>query len=228
MLIKVINFQRKTPRGTTDLRRLFKYLLTPKIIENKTGARLLGPPQFDHLVLTTKPWGDENDKAVTDLVEQFDFYVREACVCQRSCARPESCKGLKTCIGRGKPDPWFVHIIFSFAPIDENQLRSPADQHTSPSRWASTTSNTIRIARDALDFLGWDAVQPSVFVVHGDTDHIHIHAVIATPVFPDAFWNVFKFQRRELFEVAKIAANAFNLSVNTPKIQRYYRKFSRV
>jgi len=192
MLIKVIRFKRKTPRRTTQLRRLLKYLLTPKLIES-TGGRLMGPPQFDHLVVTKTPWGDVLEHFVTDIVEQFDFYAREAGVCQKSCAKASlGCKGLGSCIGRDKPNDWYVHIIFSFSPEDKSALRSPPDPHNIPAKRASSTSNLIRIAKDALDFLGWDQVQPAVFVAHSDKEHPHVHAVIATALFPDGYWDVFQ------------------------------------
>lgn len=228
MLIKVIRFKRKTPRRTTQLRRLLKYLLTPKLIES-TGGRLMGPPQFDHLVVTKTPWGDVLEHFVTDIVEQFDFYAREAGVCQKSCAKASlGCKGLGSCIGRDRPNDWYVHIIFSFSPEDKSALRSPPDPHNIPAKRASSTSNLIRIAKDALDFLGWDQVQPAVFVAHSDKEHPHVHAVIATALFPDGYWDVFKFQRSQMLEISNLASDAFNLTKVTLKPRVYQSKWEKI
>jgi len=225
MLIKIIRFKRKTPRSTTHLRRLLKYLLSPKRIES-TGGRLMGPPQFDHLAVTKTPWGDVLEQFVTEIVEQFDFYVREAGVCQRTCAKASlSCEGVGRCIGRDKPTDWYVHIIFSFAPQDKDALRSPPDPHSIPAKWASSSSNLIRVARDALDFLGWDKVQPAVFVAHSDKDHPHVHAVISTAVFPDAYWDVFNFQRIQILEISNIASDAFHLTKILLKPSSYHTKW---
>jgi len=224
MLIKVINFRRKTPRRPGDLRRLFRYLFTPKLVAD-TGSRLLGPPQLDHLVATDKPWGDHADEVIADLVAQFDFYVRESGVCQKICARPKVCGGLKACIGRGRPRNWYVHLIVSFAATDTAALRNPPDPHHTPQKWQSVAANTIRIARDAFDFLGWDGVQPAIFVAHGDREHLHVHAVIATAVFPDGYWNAFNFPRQRLDEIAAICADAFSLPTKSLKLQGYYRVF---
>lgn len=227
MLIKIIRFKRKSPRRPTDLRRLFKYLFTPKTDADPASNRLLGPPQVDHLVLNHMPWGNDVEAAADDLANQFDFYVREAGVCQKRCAGLVGCKGLKACVGRPRPPAWYAHVVFAFAPIASPEIRNPADDHQSPPRNASSAANAIRIARDALDFLGWGGTQPAVFVAHGDRAHIHVHAVIATPVFGGDVWDVFRFSSRQLFDVAAACTSAFNLSTGTPMLEKYYEQWRR-
>ncbi len=212
MLIKVINFKRQSLRRSSDLRRLFKYLLTPQLGAEPELNRLLGPPQLDHLVLRHTPWGNEVDAAADDLANQFDFYVREAGVCQKTCAGIQGCKGVKTCVGRPRPASWYVHIVCSFAPITSPELRNPPDGHQSPPRNASSAANAIRITRDALDHLGWGGTQPAVFVAHGDREHIHVHTVTATPVFGGDVWDIFRFPRSQLYEASMLCSSAFNLS----------------
>lgn len=228
MLIKVINFERASPRRPADLRRLFRYLFSPQLTSDPNSNRLLGPPLLDHLVLATEIWGDEIDVAADDLANQMDFYVREAGVCQRECALRPGCKGLKHCMGRERPPDWYTHIICSFAPFAAGDLRSPADPHSSPRKHASSAANAIRITRDALDFLGWSGAQPGIFVVHGDREHIHVHAVIATPVFGGGVWDVFSFSRQRLFEIAEHCTEAFQLSTQTPKLQGYYKRWQTI
>lgn len=228
MLIKVINFERKSPRRPADLRRLFRYLFTPQLSAEPDLNRLLGPPLLDHLVLTHGIWGDEIDLAADDLANQIDFYSREAGVCQRECSGRLGCTGLKACLGRRRPASWYTHIICSFAPIATTDLRTPSDGHRTPRKWASSAANAIRITRDALDFLGWSGAQPGVFVVHGDRQHIHVHAVIATPVFGGDVWDIFNFSREEMFLVARRCTEAFDLSTETPQLQRYYRRWEHI
>ena len=75
--------------------------------------------------------------------------------------------------------------------------------------------------------MGWSGTQPGVFVVHGDREHIHVHAVISTPVFNGGVWDIFRFSRQQLFEIAQKCTEAFNLSTETPALQRYYKKWEK-
>lgn len=252
MLIKIINFARASdaPRPPAHLRRQLRYLFTPQLSRDPDLNRLLGPPLLDHLILTHGVFGTDIELAANDLANQFDFYAREAGVCQQPCSsfhepkwatpHPElrfvpeihpnrpNCAGLKSCLGRKRPTDWYVHMIFSFAPFATADLRSPSDPHSTPRKHASSAGNAIRIARDALKLLGWSGTQPGVFVVHGDREHIHVHAVIATPVFGGAVWDVFNFSRQELFDVASMCREAFALSTETPKLQMYYKRWERI
>ncbi|MGJ7579819.1 hypothetical protein ACSFA3_06520 [Variovorax sp. RHLX14] len=79
----------------------------------------------------------------------------------------------------------------------------------------SHSTNAIRVAKDALDFLGWSDSQPSLFVVHGDRKHVHVHAVIAIPVYGGGTWDVLRFSRQQLHEIAKFATEAFDLPTRT-------------
>ena len=117
MLIKIINFKRKSPRRPADLRRLFGYLFTPQMAAEPDLNRLLGPPELTHLVLTHRPWGEELELAANDLANQLDSYTREAGVCQRECAGQPGCKGIRSCLGTKRPPNWYTHIVFSFAPM---------------------------------------------------------------------------------------------------------------
>lgn len=207
MLIKIINFRRKEPRLPRDLRRLIRYLLSPKLSAGANGARLLGPPELHHLLLSVRPWGTEISAAAEDITEQFVRYCREATV------------------GQTMPEVWYVHMIFSFAPVASSDLKTPPDPHWHLPRWASQSANAIRIARDALDFLGWIDMQPAIFVVHGDRRHIHVHAVIAIPVFGDKPWNALRLSRRLLNETAKICADAFHLPITARSVEPYYKKW---
>jgi len=225
VLIKIIRFKRKSRKRPADLRRLFLYLFTPKPDADPASNRLLGPPQLDHLVLNHMPWGDDVKAAADDLANQFDFYVREAGVCQTKCAGVTGCKGLKACVGRPRPVDWYAHVVFAFAPIASPEIRNPADDHKTPPRNASSAANAIRIARDVLDFLGWTGIQPAVFVAHGDQAHIHVHAVISTPVFDDNTWDIFRFSKKQLFAVAATCTSAFNLSTGTPMLEKYYKQW---
>lgn len=197
MLIKVINFRRKNPRTANDLRRLIRYLLSPKMSRNqgKTPARLLGPPDLHHLLLNSLPWGPGINDAAADLTEQMIRYTRAARA------------------GHDIPDVWYVHILVSFAPSSARDLRNPPDPHRSPSRGASQTRNALRLTYDALDALGWPMRQPAIFVVHGDRRHIHVHGVLAL-VFPSGeVANALTTSRRVLNEVAEMCADAFGLKL---------------
>lgn len=212
LLIKIINSSRNSPRRVTDLRRLITYLFTPQLSDDPLGNRLLGPAELDHLVTHHTTCNDELSVMVDDLAMQFDWYTREAGICQRNCSRPTECRGLKHCLGNVRPASWYAHLIFAFSPTSTDHLRSPPDQHRTPPRSASKSANAIRIARDALDLLGWSGTQPALFVVHGDKRHIHVHAVVATTVFDGGTWDAFRFSRRQLFEIAAICAETFQLS----------------
>ncbi|MGJ7554650.1 relaxase/mobilization nuclease domain-containing protein [Variovorax sp. RB3P1] len=197
MLIKISNYRRKKPRRPSDLRRLIRYLFEPKPSVNIRDHRLLGPPELHHLLLTARPWGSEIGESADDLTHQFIQYCREA-----SSPGPV-------------PEVWYVHLIFSFSPASTPTLRSPTDCHRSPASGVSHSANAIRVATDALDFLGWSGTQPSLFVVHGDRKHVHVHAVIAIPVYGGTTWDVLRFSRRQLHEIAKLAAEAFDLPTRT-------------
>jgi len=228
LLIKVINFKRKSPRRPADLRRLFGYLFTPQMADEPDLNRLLGPPELTHLVLAHRPWGDELAQAADNLANQIDWYTRESGVCQRECAGQPGCKGIKSCLGTKRPPNWYTHIIFSFAPMATPDLLQPPDTHETPLRNLSPSANAIRIAKDALDFMGWSETQPAVFVVHRDRAHIHVHVVTTVPVFGGGVWDVFRSSRQQLFEIAKLCTEAFGLSTETPRIQRYYRTWDRI
>lgn len=228
MLIKIINFKRKSPRRPADLRRLFVYLFTPQVAAEPDLNRLLGPPELTHLVLTHRPWGEELELAANDLTNQLDSYTREAGVCQRECAGQPGCKGINSCLGTKRPSNWYTHIVFSFAPMSTPDLASPPDAHKTPRRHFSPSANAVRIAKDALDFMGWSETQPALFVVHGDKEHIHVHVVTTVPVFGGGVWDVFRFSRQQLFEIARLCTEAFGLSTETPRLQSYYSKWARI
>jgi hypothetical protein len=215
VLIKISNFKSKGAKRPRELRRLFKYLSSPQNKAQLGHPRLLGPPELNHLVLTHRPWGEELDLAADDLTNQLDAYTRQAGACQRECAGRPGCKGLKACVGRKRPSSWFVHIIFSFEPIAAHDLWSPADTHKTPPRNAAPAANAIRITRDALDFMGWSNTQPAVFVAHADKAHIHVHVVTTVPVFGGGLWDVFRFSRKRMFEIAEISSEAFGLPLQT-------------
>jgi len=203
MLIKIMNRRRAKSRKVGDLRRLMRYLFTPKLSAEPMGARLLGPPELHQLLLNDRPWGDEVDDAAFDLADQLWRYCREAR------------------IGQSMPIVWYVHVICSFAPAATESLRSPPDPYPTPARWASTAKNAIRVTSDAMDFLGWTLNRPSVFVVHGDREHIHVHVVAAIPTAGDDDWAILRLSRREINKVAKICAEAFNIPV-APRIATSY------
>jgi len=228
LLIKIINFKRKSPRRPADLRRLFGYLFTPQMAAEPDLNRLLGPPELTHLVLTHRPWGEELELAANDLANQLDSYTREAGVCQRECAGQPGCKGIRSCLGTKRPPNWYTHIVFSFAPMSTPDLTAPPDTHKTPRRHFSPSANAVRIAKDALDFMGWSETQPAVFVVHGDKAHTHVHVVTTVPVFGGGVWDVFRFSRQQLFEIAKICTEAFELSTQTPMLQGYYRRWTNI
>lgn len=203
MLIKIINFSRKSPRKPRDLRRLIRYLLTPKLSEtsHRTPPRLLGAPVLRHLLLNSEPWGVGVDESADDITNQFLRYCRFACE------------------GRSIPDVWYVHIILSFAPAATPTLRRPTDPHTSPPKKLSIAQSAVRIAEDALDALGWSKHQPAILCVHGDRSHIHVHAVVAIPfVVPvewdiqrDIQWDILRLSRVDINELAKACADTFQL-----------------
>lgn len=193
MLIKIINYRRKTPRRPGDLRRLIRYLFLPKLSTNSSADRLLGPPELHNLLVSARPSGTEIGEAADDLTEQFVRYCRLATA------------------GQDKPNVWYVHFIFSFAAATTPKLAFPPDTHVFPERCQSIAKNAIRIAKDALDPLGWGATQPSLFVAHGDRAHVHVHAVIAIPVFGGKNWDVMRFSRKHLNECAQVCAEVFGL-----------------
>ena len=203
MLIKIINFSRKSPRLPRDLRRLIRYLLTPKFswTSHRTPPRLLGAPVLRHLLLNSDPWGVGVDESADDITNQFLRYCRFACE------------------GRSIPDVWYVHIILSFAPAATPTLRYPTDPHISPPKRLSIAQSAVRIAEDALDALGWSKHQPAFLCVHGDRSHIHVHAVVAIPfVVPvewdiqrDIQWDILRLSRVDINELAKACADTFRL-----------------
>jgi hypothetical protein len=201
MLIKIINFSRKSPRKSRDLRRLIRYLLTPKLSQtsHRTPPRLLGPPVLRHLLLNSKPWGVGVDESADDITNQLLRYCRYACE------------------GRSIPDVWYVHIILSFAPAATPTLRRPTDAHTSPPKKLSIAQSAIRIAEDALDALGWSKHQPAFLCVHGDRSHIHVHAVIATPFVVPIEWDILRLSRVDINELAKACADTFQLPLAKPR-----------
>lgn len=207
MLIKIINFRRKDPRKARDLRRLIRYLLTPKASRTKlkTPPRLLGPPIFSHLVLSSEPWEPNIAAVATDVADQFVLYCRRACA------------------GRKIPDAWYVHIIFSFAAAATADLIDPPDNHVSPRRHKSSASNAVRIAKDALDFMGAPNSQPAIFVVHGDRRHVHVHAVVALPFVGPEDWDLLRISRVQLNEIAKICAGAFQLPLTKRAARAHHR-----
>lgn len=210
MLIKVINEKREHPRCRRDLRRLFLYLFEPKSNEDSEYARLLGPPELHHLVTSFRPWGTETYLAANDLTVQFEEYCKLAT------------------IGREMPDDWFAHIIFSFAPWTSGNIRSPADAFNTPPRHMSQGKNAIRIARDALDFLGWSDARPALFVTHGDRLHIHVHGVFPVVGHNGPDWDINEHNEDNdplLFEAAKHCAQAFQLNLSTAKLKAFYKKF---
>ena len=210
MLIKVINVARRSPRTRGDLRRLFKYLFEPKALEDSADDRLLGPPELHHLITNFRPWGAESYEAAHELALQMEDY----------------CK-LST-VGRELPENWFAHLIFSFAPWTSDNLRSPADDFKSPKRHMSQAKNATRIAKDALDFLGWSDEFPSLFVTHGDRDHVHVHAVFPTVGHDGRSWpitNPDEYDEQVFMETAKICAETFQLSLSTAKLKAYYKRW---
>jgi hypothetical protein len=206
LLIKIVNFGRKEPRRPSDLRRLLRYLFLPKLSVNISADRLLGPPELHHLLLCVRPWNMEATDAAEDITDQFVRYCRESTS------------------GRDMPDVWYVHFIFSFAPTTTPKLTFPSDTHLLPQRGASTSKNAIRIAKDALDAFGWSDTQPSIFVVHGDRAHVHVHAVIAIPVFGGTNWDVLKISRQQLHEYGQICAEAFSLPTSM-NVNSHFRKW---
>jgi hypothetical protein len=139
------------------------------------------------------PWGPGIDETADDLTNQMVRYCQSARV------------------GKHMPDPWYVHIMLSFSPKATPALMAPPDKHAVPAKARSMTGNAIRLAFDALDFLGWGGTQPGVFVVHGDRRHIHVHAVIVLPVKDGDVWDVLRFSRRQVNEIAQICSDAFEL-----------------
>jgi hypothetical protein len=208
VLIKIVNFKRKERRRPADLRRLFRYLLSPKLSRNpqKTPARLLGPPDLHHLVLTSLPWGAGINESADDLANQFHRYCRDACAY------------------REFPEVWYVHIIFSFAPQSAQDLRTPPDRHGTPVKRASVAQNALRLSYDALDFLGWPDRQPSFFVVHGDRRHIHVHGVLALPFPSGEVWDALTTSRGQLNEIANICADAFGLKITKRAARAHQRR----
>lgn len=195
MLIKIIQRRRKDPRRPADLRRLLRYLFTPKLSRDPLPSppRLLGPPFLHRLVTSALPWGPGVEKAAADLTEQMVNYSRNAR------------------IGLGRPETWFLHMIFSFSPKASPALRDPPDGHVVPARNRSQSANALRVVFDALDFLGWHPMQPGVFVCHGDRRHIHVHAVIVLPFEGGGLWDIMRMSRTQLWEIAQISTAAFDL-----------------
>lgn len=210
MLIKVINEQRENPRSRRDLRRLFLYLFEPKSDTDSPDARLLGPPELHHLVTSYRPWGLETYFAANELTLQFEEYCKFATV------------------GRAMPDNWFAHVVFSFAPWSSGNIRSPVDNFKTPFRHLSQSKNAIRIAKDALDFLGWSGERPALFVTHGDRQHIHVHGVFAVVGHNGHDWDINSHSEENdplLFEAGKLCTEAFRLNLSTAKLRKYYKKF---
>lgn len=63
--------------------------------------------------------------------------------------------------------------------------------------------------------MGWSEVQPAVFVAHADKAHIHVHVVTTAPVYGGGLWDVFRFSRKRLVEIAEICSDAFDLPRQT-------------
>lgn len=213
MLIKVINEPRQNPRNRRDLRRLIRYLFEPQGLEDSLDDRLLGPPELHHLVTHFCPWGTEILQSADDLTLQIEEYCKFST------------------IGRTLPDDWFAHIAFSFAPWSSGNLASPPDDFKSPMRFASQGKNAVRVAKDAMDFLGWSAKSPALFVCHGDRAHIHVHAICPTVAPEGNDWRIYnneEYPESLIFEAAKICADAFRLNLNTAKLKSYYKKWGEI
>lgn len=195
MLIKIVHKRRKAPRRPADLRRLLRYLFTPKLSRDPLPSppRLLGPPVLHRLVTSALPWGPGVEQAAADLTEQMVDYCRDARA------------------GLDMPGTWYVHMIVSFSPKAAPALRNPPDGRPVPPSNRSQSANALRVVFDVLDCLGWHPLQPGVFVCHGDRRHIHVHAVIVRPVEGGGLWDIMRMSRKRLWEIAQIGTDAFGL-----------------
>lgn len=194
MILKVIQKRRSEPRKRRDLRRLLRYLFNPPASDADGQSRLVAPPKLHKLVLVSRPWGPGIRKAAEELTRQLDDRCRAACV------------------GKPIPDHWFVHLVVAFAPAAKQALQSPPDK-TSKYRWGSLHKNACGIAGDLLNSVGWTADRPSIFVVHGDKSHIHVHVVALVPTRGGSDWTIGKMPRGQQNTAAKRCAEAFNLPV---------------
>jgi hypothetical protein len=152
------------------------------------------------------PWGDGVRQAANDLADQMFRHCREACA------------------GKPMPHRSYVHIVISFAPAAKRVLAAPIDPHHVPPKAWSMAGNALRVAFDALDYLGWEGEQPAVFVVHGDRRHVHVHAVIALPIKQGRTWDILRFSRKQIDEWAKITSDAFNLPLSSGKTARKHQQ----
>ena len=189
MLLKIINHTRKEPRGRADLVRLIRYLFTPK----EADERLLGAPEMTKLSLVSPPYGKDIRLAADELADQMLAYCRAACE------------------GRPTPDVWYVHIVVAFAPSARAALSNPANK-TATGRWGPLPVNACSISKDVLASFGWTRSHPTLFVVHGDTQHVHVHVVPVIPqigIHPD--WDILRISRRALNAAAKACAARFGI-----------------
>lgn len=194
MYLKVINFKRSRPLRPADLRRRLRYLFTPDASLSGPDARLLGPPDLHKLVLLAHPWGEGIHAAAEEITKQMVHYCRIACA------------------GRAMPDTWFVHCVVSFAHSASDVLQRPNDAAKQRS-WSSQALNAYRVAKDVWSFFGWNRERPSVFVAHGDKEHIHVHLLALIPQIDGGDWSILRTTRSQRREIARISADAFGMDL---------------
>lgn len=192
MLLKVVNFKREVPRRPAELRRLLRYLFTPKASRPGSGARLLAPPQLYRLAMSSAPWGASIERAADQLTAQFVNYRDVAC------------------IGRAFPDDWYAHLIVAYSPIARDALAA-LRQGDDEGRWGTLPRNACGVARVVLGRFGWTPARPSAFIVHGNTRHVHVHVVATIPTIGGADWDILQHSRRRLNAAAKECAERFGL-----------------
>ena len=236
MYVKIVNHEREeSPRRRADLRRLFRYLFTPQSIMEADGGRLLGPPELLNVLVCEFPSGPAIERVADDLAEQFHAYTQEALVCQniekcdKACNLVSECRGgclwplvsktlcSKTCEsalrcrGAAMPESWYAHMMFSFHPNTLAKFIHPPDHNHHIEKFSSVSSNAIRVVKDCLDFMGWGGTNPTVFVVHGDKAHPHVHVVTTTRVFGGGMWHSFDMTRNQLIDLAKFTKDMFGV-----------------
>lgn len=70
---------------------------------------------------------------------------------------------------------------------------------------------------------GWSSQRPTVLVVHGDQEHVHVHVVATIPLLGAADWSILRISRRHLNLAAKQCAAAFGLPAG--RIQASHVRF---
>jgi hypothetical protein len=173
VIFKRLPYEAREPQRARDVLSTLLYLLTPQATgaagRRRTGERLLGPPVFAGLFSSVQPWGETVKEAAEDLTLQLE----------RFCLSARGSIGL--------PYSWVTQTVVSFSAADSRDLHQRACRDGNS---GSKLAFAVDVAEDMLDRLGAKQALRKMHVVHGDTDHLHVHSVICQVDESGEFWDL--------------------------------------